>query len=164
MHQKNILVLGSNVFVSTLNELKPFLKFNPHTKASANNYDAIIFHIDALNIPQAKVIIEESKTPKICAQNQNNDNSSYLSYLQLPTTIREINLIVENVLAKKTYNKNSSIRLKNYLLDKNEKKLKKNNDFTVLTEKEIQLLELLINEKLPISPIDPALWPFMLAP
>jgi len=35
------------------------------------------------------------------------------------------------------------ISIGNYILDKNEKKLSKNKSFTILTEKEIQLLELL---------------------
>ena len=54
------------------------------------------------------------------------------------------------ILAKKNFNKNSSIKIKDYLLDKNEKKLIKNNNFIILTEKEIQLLELFLNKK-PIS-------------
>ena len=51
----------------------------------------------------------------------------------------------------KKFNINSSIKIKNYLLDKNEKKLSKSGDFIILTEKEIYLLELLLNNKKPIS-------------
>ena len=71
--------------------------------------------------------------------------------IQLPTTIKEINNIVENSVAKKKFNKNSSIKIKNYLLDKNEKKLINKNNFIILTEKEIQLLELFLNNNKPIS-------------
>ena len=46
---------------------------------------------------------------------------------------------------------NSSILIKNYVLDKNEKKLKKDKYFIVVTEKEIQLLELLFNSKKPFK-------------
>ena len=77
--------------------------------------------------------------------------NNYEAYLKLPTTLKEINLIVENVLAKNTFNKNSSIKINNYFLNKNEKKLIKNSDFIVLTEKEIHLIELFLNEKKPIS-------------
>ena len=45
---------------------------------------------------------------------------------------------------KKKFNKNSSIKVKQYLLNKNEKKISKNNDFIILTEKEVQLVELLL--------------------
>ena len=47
--------------------------------------------------------------------------------------------------------RNSSIEIKNYLLDKNERKLSKLEDFIILTEKEIQLLELFLINKKPIS-------------
>ena len=77
--------------------------------------------------------------------------NNYEAYLKLPTTLQEINLIVENILAKNTFNKNSSIKINNYFLNKNEKKLIKNSDFIVLTEKEVHLLELFLNEKKPIS-------------
>jgi DNA-binding response OmpR family regulator len=42
---------------------------------------------------------------------------------------------------------NSFIEIKGYILDKNEKKLKKDKLFILLTEKEIKLLELLLNNK-----------------
>ena len=71
--------------------------------------------------------------------------------MKIPTTLREINHIVENHVAKKTFTENSSIRIKKYLLNKNEKKLNYKNDFIVLTEKEIQLLELFLNQKKPIT-------------
>ena len=54
-------------------------------------------------------------------------------------------------LQKKKFNKNSSIKVKDYLLNKNEKKLFKSAKFLVLTEKEIQLLELFLSNKKPIS-------------
>ena len=59
--------------------------------------------------------------------------------------------MVENLAAKKKFNKNSSIEIKNYLLNKNEKKLSKKDDFIILTEKETQLLELFLDSKIPIS-------------
>ena len=72
--------------------------------------------------------------------------------LLLPTNIKEINEIVENSIAKKSFNKNSSIIIKEYNLDKNEKKLTKGNVSISLTEKEIQLLELLLsNNNVPIQ-------------
>ena len=71
--------------------------------------------------------------------------------MKIPTTLREINHIVENHVAKKTFTENSSIRIKKYLLNKNEKKLNYKNYFIVLTEKEIQLLELFLNQKKPIT-------------
>ena len=41
--------------------------------------------------------------------------------------------------------------IKSYTLDKNEKKLTKSGIYIILTEKEVQLLELFLNNKKPIS-------------
>ena len=71
--------------------------------------------------------------------------------LELPATLKEINAIVENTVAKKKFNINSSIEIKNYYLNKNEKKLSKSDEFVILTEKEIQLLELFLRRNKPIS-------------
>ena len=87
----------------------------------------------------------------IFSYKKNDSLNDYDAYLELPTTLNEINAVVENIVAKIKFNKNSSIRIKNYLLNKNEKKLFKLNDFITLTEKEIQLLELFLDNKKPIS-------------
>ena len=78
-------------------------------------------------------------------------SNKYDAFLELPCSLKEINIVVENVTAKKIFSKNSSIKIKNYILDKNEKKLFKNNIFVILTEKEIQLLELFLKNKSSIS-------------
>ena len=88
---------------------------------------------------------------KICATNTKKFSNDWDACLELPTTIKELNNIVENINAKKKFVKNSSIEIKNYLLNKNEKKLVKEDKFVILTEKEIQLLELLLKKDRPIS-------------
>ena len=71
--------------------------------------------------------------------------------ITLPTSIKEINEIVETSFAKKQFNLNSSIKIKKYFLDKNEKRLIKDNFYIILTEKEIKLLELFLIKKKAIS-------------
>ncbi len=150
MHQLNVLILGPNSFISTLNELKPFLKFNSLTDISDNNHDIILFHSDILNDTEKKNYIINSKSLKVCAFKKKLKNDFDAS-LELPVTLKEINSIVENISAKNIFSKNSSIQLKNYSLNKNEKKLIKSNEFIILTEKEIQLLELLLKKNKPVS-------------
>ena len=55
------------------------------------------------------------------------------------------------LLLKKKFNANSFIKIKEYSLDKNQKKLNKRGIFIILTEKEIQLLNLFLNKKKPIT-------------
>ena len=57
-------------------------------------------------------------------------------------------------MQKKKFVDNSSIEIKSYFLNKNEKKLSKLNTFIILTEKEVQLLELFLNNKKPVSKDD----------
>jgi len=151
MHKLNILILGSSSFISTINELKSFLKFNSLFGDLGIKPDIILFHEEVLKDKKQKNLINISNAIKICASNEKLLATSYDAYLELPTTIKEINITVESVSARKKFNKNSSIKIGNYLLDKNEKKLSKENNFLILTEKEVQLLELFLRKKEPIS-------------
>ena len=151
MHKLNVLILGPVSFVSTLNELKTYLKFNSIFKGSTTIHNIILFHNDALNDKKQKEIIDASNSIKICATTNKKSKLNYDANIELPVTLKEINTIVENIAAKKKFSKNSSIDVKDYLLNKNEKTLFKSNKFIILTEKEIQLIELFLNNKKPIS-------------
>ena len=151
MHQLNVLFLGPKSFISTLDELKTFLKFNSFFKISDVNYDALIYHEDAIKDENYSKFINNFDSVRIIISDQKSKNNKTDAFLKIPTTLKEINHIVENHVAKKIFTENSSIRIKRYLLNKNEKKLIFKNDFIVLTEKEIQLLELFLNQKKPIT-------------
>ena len=150
MHKLNVKILGPSSFVSTLNELKIYLKFNPLIDGQNDNPIAILFHVDALKDINQKNYINSKDTIKICA-GKNDLKGNFNAYLELPTTLKEINAIIESTVAKKKFNKNSSIVIKDYMLNKNEKKLSKSSNFIILTEKEVQLLELFLNSKKPLS-------------
>ena len=96
-----------------------------------------------INIKDCLKVLACSKKSKI------EENFDHI--INLPTSIKEMNRIIEDIFAKKSFNKNSSIEVKSYILDKNEKKLVKKNNFAILTEKEIQLIELFLNSEKPIS-------------
>ena len=151
MHKLNVLVLGSSSFISTLNELKAFLKFNPILKNSDKNYEVILFHHEVLTDEEQSAFINKSDSIKIYVGRKSQTQIKYDAILELPTSLKEINNIIENVAAKKKYSKNSSIKVKEYVLNKNEKKLLKLDEFIILTEKEVQLIELFLNNKKPIS-------------
>ena len=151
MHRLNVLILGPDSFSSTLNELKPFLKFNPVNEKNSINYDIILFHEEALKDKENTKLINTSHSLKICASSKKIASDNFDAFLETPSSLKEINSIVEIVAAKKEFSKNSSIEIKKYSLNKNEKKLLKDGNEIVLTEKEIQLLELFLNNKKPIS-------------
>ena len=151
MHKLNVQILGPTSFVSTLNELKAFLKFNPVIDKLDKNSNVVLFHVDVLKDKKQKEYIDKENLIKICLGKREDLKDIYDANLELPTTLREINSIVENTAAKKKFIRNSSIEIKSYLLNKNEKKLSKSNDFIILTEKEVQLLELFLRSKKPLS-------------
>ncbi len=151
MHKLNVLILGPSSFIDTLNELRTHLKFNPLSVESSNSYDVILFHNEALQDKKKKDLITNSNAIKICLTKQKMSFSDYDSNLTVPSTLKEINSVIENIIVKKKFSKNSSITIKGYLLNKNEKKLSKSQEYIILTEKEIQLLELLLNIKKPIT-------------
>ncbi len=147
----NVLILGPTSFNSTLNELKTFLKFNPLQIGSNKEIDLILFHIEVLKDKQQKKIIDASSSLKICAAIKKDLSSNYDAYLELPATLKEINAVIENTAARKKFSNNSSIKIKDYFLNKNEKILSKLSDSITLTEKEVQLLELFLINKEPIT-------------
>ncbi len=154
MHKINVRILGPSSFISTLNELKAILKFNPLVDNSNDNANVILFHIDVLEDKKQKKFIDSYNAIKICVGKKKTLLDNYDARLELPTTLKEINSIIENTFAKKKFIDNSSIEIKSYLLNKNEKKLSKLNTFIILTEKEVQLLELFLNNKKPVSKDD----------
>ncbi len=143
--------MGPSSFINTIDELKHFLKFNSLSNGFQKDHDLLLFHDEALKLDEQKNFINKSNSIKICATNKKNLSNNWDACLELPTTIKELNNIVENINAKKKFVKNSSIEVKNYLLNKNEKKLVKEDKYVILTEKEIQLLELLLKNNRPIS-------------
>ena len=161
MHKLNILISGPESFVSAIIELKSYLRFNillnqkNISSSTNNNLDGMICHQETSDIDHLKSIAKSQNCLMIFATKKVIKNLRDFDYvLKLPTTINEINNIVEVSLAKREFTKNSSIKIKSYLLDKNEKKLIKENNSIILTEKEVQLLEILLNKKGPVSKDD----------
>ena len=154
MHKLKILVFGPESFISTLTELKLYFNFNLTSIKNdiiQNNVDVLICHKDKLEDKEAMNLIKKYNCLKILASNKDIKNLKTFNFiLKLPTSIKEINNLVESSVAKEKFVKNSSIYVKSYSIDKNEKKLFKDNNFIVLTEKEIQLLELFLSTKEPI--------------
>ena len=151
MHKLNVLIFGPSSFISTLDELKPFLKFNPISDNINVDHDLILIHHEIINDKSKKDLIKSFDSIKIYASKKKNILDNYDAHLELPTNLKEINATVENIAAKAKFIKNSTIKVKNYTLNKNEKKLYMQNNFIILTEKEIELLQLFLEKKRPIS-------------
>ncbi|MFL2890087.1 MAG: helix-turn-helix domain-containing protein [Pelagibacteraceae bacterium] len=151
-----ILSLNKEEFNKALLEIKDYLSFSLtvcseiSTSISLSNFDAILTTIEMLKEEKVSKFIEESKN-KLLITNKNETTSfPYDDLISAPINVNELNQKILNMISSKRFNLNSSIKIKKYILDKNEKKLKKENLFIIITEKEIQLLELLLFENSPI--------------
>ena len=158
MHKINVLAFGSKNFNTSLEELKDHLNFklttineNLETKLF-ENYDVLFCHQDFLKENPILKVLKNSNKIKILASSSNKIKSDIFDdKIYLPTSVKDINFIIGNLVIKKNFLNNSSIKIKNYILDKNEKKLTNGKKYIFLTEKEINLLELFLSYKEPIS-------------
>jgi len=159
MHKVNVLTFGSENFNTSLEELKGFLKFEI-TSAFEDlenelnkNYDLLLMHEEyPFDNNETKNLLQKTNIIKILAGNSKIKVPNYFDEkLLLPTSCKYMNELVENSVVKKSFIKNSSINIKGYVLNKNEKKLIKDAIFVTLTEKEIQLLELFSSNNYPIE-------------
>ena len=158
MHKINVLCFGSKNFNISLDELKDHLNFKLTTidtnieSKSFDSYDILLCHQDFFKSNLSIEILKKSNKIKILAYNSDKVKFDlFVDKIFLPTKFEEINRIIEGSIIKKNFSKNSSIKIKNYILDKNEKKLLRDKNYVLLTEKEIQLLELFLSYNKPIS-------------
>ena len=84
-----------------------------------------------------KIVFHNSKEVK---------GAENIEKLNLPASFDQINKIVANNIVKRKFKTNSSLKIDNYKLDKNLRQLIKGTVNLELTEKEIELIELLKNK------------------
>ena len=159
----NILVFGTHNFNKTLDEIKNKLSFNltiydskEYLKQIMHNHHVLLIDNDFLN-KQAKVNLinfESFKLPillLIDSQAKFKKNFIFNDQLYFPLNILDLKKKIYDLLSSYKFSKNSSINIKNYIIDKNLKIMKKENHYINLTEKEVNLLVLLNEEKKPLN-------------
>ena len=144
------MAFGNKEFNDSLIELKNHFKFdleaidNLSDNYLLENYQGIIIHEDALKDKKLKVIMKNDNINKIIfRKSKKMDGIEKIESLVLPASIDQINNIVLNNIIKKKFKINSALKINDYKLDKNLRKIVKNNLSLELTEKEIELIELL---------------------
>ena len=157
-----ISIFGNKIFSEILNEMRLFSKYKIKyyedlnlclDDAKKKNY-LVIFFVSGLdknfyneikknNFPL--IFVNESSYVKNILSDELNDQ------LNMPFAILDFKKKIINAFAKNEFKKNSLIYLNNYIIDKNERKIKKNNLELQLSEKEISFLILFSKNKEPIS-------------
>ena len=160
MHTKsyniNVACFCNENFTKSLEELKSFFGFNLISKnieindLKTNKFQAIV--TDSEN--NKKNSLNNTSIPKVLIQKDSQINKSQESFalvVKLPLNIVKFNQDIIDICKKYEFNKNSLIKIKNYILDKNARVLKKDNTTLQVTEKEITFLEMLCSSKKPLS-------------
>jgi DNA-binding response OmpR family regulator len=161
MSNLTISIFGSKIFLEIINEVKLFSKFNIKYYEDLdlcvkdaekqnllvvffmNKNEKSFFNNKTYNFPS--ILIVESSTEK------NKFSNGLKEQLNMPFTILEFEKKVISLIAKNEFKYNSLIQLENYTIDKNERKIKKNNIELQLSEKEINFLILFSKNKEPLS-------------
>ena len=156
----NLLIFGTQSFNNSLNEIKEDLGFllnyfdiEQFTEAMVSSSSAIIVDNQVCeNDNTLSIINGVLNKPILLLENKNLlIKCKYDEKYYLPINFSELKTKITNLITAYKFNKNSSIMIKSFILDKNEKKLKKEDLFITITEREVQLIELLFNETKPIS-------------
>ncbi len=150
--------MADTSFKNSLLELKSYLKFklkfskNNQIDNTDSNLNALMVHENVLKDKEVIKFLKNTCVTKILlAEPSFKTKLSYNDRIDLPLSINELNKRIIEFNIKEKFSQNSFVKVKDYILDKNEKKLKKNKLFIMVTEKEIELLELLLMKKAPVK-------------
>ena len=158
----NILVFSSNNFNKTLDKIKNKLNFNliiydskEYLKKTIHDYHVLLLDNEFLKKKEVDFIKFESfKLPILLLvepQAKVKKNFIFHDQLYFPFNILVLKKKVNDLISSYKFSKNSSVNIKNYIIDKNLKIMKKDNVSINLTEKEVNLLVLLNEEKKPLN-------------
>ena len=140
--------ISSKNFINSLYEVRSFLGFDlieigkNYEKSINNMCNAVIIETKVEN----KNLTNKIQIPKIFILDKNKkkmSNNPFELVLKLPINLVQFNKTVVELCKKYEFNKNSLIQIKGYILDKNERILKKNKISLKITEKETHFIEML---------------------
>ena len=151
MNDLTISIFGNKIFLEIINELKLFNKFktnfvkdiNSLLSEKINNSYVIIFFINDQNDKEF-LRIKKLKKPTIVlvptTMSHNKYSSDFVEQINMPFKIENFEKKLVAITAKNVFRQTSLIHLKEYVIDKYERKIKKNSVELQMTEKETELL------------------------
>ena len=154
-----LLIFGSKNFNNSINEVKEYLNFSLSffdfaTKSYSmdSSISAIIVDSQVLDLVNFSEINKIHNKPIILLETLANKTKFNCSdKISLPASLTDLTDKITKIVTAFKFSNNSTLIINKYILDKNEKKLIKENNYVSITEKEVQLIELLFNEKKPLT-------------
>ena len=150
MNNLIISIFGNKIFFEILNELKSFsnckLNFfddlNSSNENTLKNSHLAIFFLETLSKKDYLNLIK-IHMPIIFVSNNSSNKillGEFYEQIYVPFDIKDLEKKIVSILAKFQFNKRSEINLGDYVINKNERSIKKNSIELKLTEKEISFL------------------------
>ena len=131
-------------FTNSINELKPFLGFDLKKIDLVNEISLINSTNEILIVDSSctgKVPFDKINIPTVLILKQNEKNEvekKFDATIKLPLNITQFNRAIIDLSQKYKFDKNSLVKVKNYILDKNSRLLKKNKNSVKVKEKEMR--------------------------
>ena len=162
MDKLTILIFGNQIFSEIIKEIKLFSKFKLKfydnldlcIKDAANHEQLVIFFATKVNKECCKKM-DNSSFPliviTISSISQNILSGDFVEQLNIPFNVLDLEKKIVSLVSRYKFRKSSLINLCGYTMDKNERKIKKNNLVLRLTEKEINFLILFSQNNQPLS-------------
>ena len=158
----DLLIFGSKNFNNSFEEIKEdlgfslfFFNFSENKKANISAQIAgVLVDEDVFkSFKNSNLLSEIKHKPILLTQKSKIEIKEYFfsETIYFPISLSELRNKIYNNIATYQFSLNSSIKIREYILNKNEKKLSKSNFFISLTEREVQLIEVLYKEKNSIS-------------
>ena len=162
MHNKTISIFKNQIFSEIINEIKLFSQYkvkfynnlNLCTKDAVYHDQLVIFFLTKANKKEYEEV-KKNNFPLITITQspiqQKMLPGEFVEQLNMPFSILDLEKKVISLLARSKFKKSSLIDLRGYTINKNERKIKKNNLELQLTEKEINFLVLFSEYNQPLS-------------
>jgi len=162
MNNLTISVFGNQIFSEILDEVKLLSKFDVKSYNDVNlcvndaiTYNhLVVFFVTSTNKHEYSKILKNNFPLIIISKYktlQSVPSSEFTDHLNFPFRILDFEKKVISLLAKYEFKKSSLINLRGYIIDKNERKIKKDGIELQLTEREIDFLISFTKNKLPLS-------------
>lgn len=163
MSNNIISIFGSEIFLEILKEIKFLSKFQFKNyenlklclkESESKDEKKIVVLFINKNNKKLFADVKKIRFPLLLLHSPGIDiniSSDALDTLEVPFKIWEFDKKITSLISRNEYLKNSFIKLGDYVIDKNERKIKKNNIDLKLSEKEINFLILFSKNKNPVS-------------
>tara|TARA_B100000029_G_scaffold389816_1_gene386284 strand:+ start:2509 stop:3144 length:636 start_codon:yes stop_codon:yes gene_type:complete len=144
-------------FSDSIEELKPFLGFDLKEIQLSKELKSINSENQVLIVDSScseKVSSEKINIPKILILKQSEKNTSKDKFditMKLPISINQFNRAVIDLSQRHKFDQNSLIKVKDYILNKNTRFLKRKESSIKITEKEMHFIESLNNSTKPLT-------------